>query len=550
MGESHLCNSIAALLVTYGVCEVVASPGTRNAPLIAAIASHPDIKMTMVVDERSAAFVALGKGIISGCPVALVCTSGSAMLNYSPALAEALYRHIPLIALTADRPPEMVDRNDGQTIRQPGALTNIVKGSYGVDSRQPASISELTLNDALTHAGTLPAGPVHINVAISDPTVTGDGYEAVTPRILHTIHRDTLLPATAIKSLAEKVSSPFRVMIAAGSMLPDERLNKSLNKLAGFGNFVILTEAGSNLHGRSFVECAESLLTHADFETISPDIFVTLGAPILSSRLRKLISRYHIEHWHIGLTPCAFDTFGTLSLRIETEPSSFFRQLAASIRRNDCTSDYAATTLALYKESIESETRQIQAAPWCEISALSAIAKELPLSANIQLSNGMTIRYAQHLHLGRFHRVDCNRGVSGIDGSTSTAVGASTAYPGITVLFSGDMSARYDVGALGLRCLPSSFKMVVMCNDGGQIFKIIKPTRSFSHVDQCLKASDPFPVEQLAAAWGFSTFRATNMEELRRVLPLFISRSDTPALLAVHTDAAVGTQFYTNLLKR
>lgn len=550
MGECSLSNYLAALLSAYGVREVVASPGTRNAPLIAAVTGRDDINVTMVVDERSAAFVALGKAVISELPVALICTSGSAMLNYAPALAEAYYRNVPVIAVTADRPHESIDRNDGQTIRQPGALDTVVKGCYTVDSRESEAVVSLTLNDALTQATMLPAGPVHINVAICNPTVIGSGVEAVTPRIIRTLERSGELPVAAVRELCDRVVAPCRVMIAAGSYRPYERLNRTLNRLASFGNFCVVAEAGSNLHGRSIVDSVDTLLSSSDFNEIKPDILITYGQPILSSRFKKLISDNHVEHWHVGLTPSAFDTFGSQTLRIETTPEAFFRQLCATMRRTAATSNYVSEIMAKYDVACKKESLRFDEAPWCELSAMARITAALPKEANIQLSNGMTIRFAQHIGLSKFHRVDCNRGVSGIDGSVSTAVGASTAYPGMTVLFTGDMSARYDISALGLRCLSPSFKMVVLCNSGGQIFRIIKPTRAFDRVEECLCANDALPIEKLAEAWGFKVFRASGFDELSDVLRGFIDEKHQPALLAIHTDPSTGSEFYTNLLKR
>ena len=128
--EKWGCRQIAAGLAAFGVKHIVTSPGSRNAPLIMAVARRPKLEVHSVIDERSAAFIALGMASVSGKPVAVICTSGTAMLNFEPAIAEAFYRHIPLIAVTADRPTEWIDQDDSQTIRQPGALQNIVKASY------------------------------------------------------------------------------------------------------------------------------------------------------------------------------------------------------------------------------------------------------------------------------------------------------------------------------------------------------------------------------------------------------------------------------------
>ncbi|MDE6449367.1 MAG: hypothetical protein K2L41_04715 [Muribaculaceae bacterium] len=147
--ERECCHAVAALLAAHGVKRAVVSPGSRNAPLIEALDSVSPMHLTVVIDERSAAFMALGMASVTGECVALVCTSGSAMLNYAPALAEAYYRHIPLVVISADRAHEWIDRNDGQTILQPTAYGEFVKRRFNIDSRDSAAYRDLVVNDAV-----------------------------------------------------------------------------------------------------------------------------------------------------------------------------------------------------------------------------------------------------------------------------------------------------------------------------------------------------------------------------------------------------------------
>jgi 2-succinyl-5-enolpyruvyl-6-hydroxy-3-cyclohexene-1-carboxylate synthase len=164
---------LATLLASHGVKRAVLSPGSRNVPLLVAVSKEPSIETEVVVDERSAAFMALGMASISGCPVALVCTSGTALLNYAPAVAEAYYRHIPLVVVSADRPHCWIDQDDSQTIRQQGALASIVKASYDIsaDAVTPDDdwYANRVINDALINATTGCKGPVHINMQINEP---------------------------------------------------------------------------------------------------------------------------------------------------------------------------------------------------------------------------------------------------------------------------------------------------------------------------------------------------------------------------------------------
>lgn len=546
MYSERLSNLIAALLESYDINEVVGSPGTRDVPLLAAIAARKNLRLTMVTDERAASFVAFGKALISGKAVAVVCTSGSAVLNLAPGLAEAYYSHVPIIAITADRPANLIDRNDGQTIRQLESLRSVTKGCYQVHSSVDPNISELIINDALAEALKPAAGPVQINVAISNPRVAGDGYMNITPRRISQIVREGLLSTTAMRELASKLQSPCRVMIVAGAYVPNQQLNRSLSKLARFENFIVIVEATSNLHGENFITDVDSLIKYSDTDDLIPDVIITFGAPILSNRLRKFVVEHRIEHWHVGISSLAVDTFNTLKLRIDTEPSTFFRQLAASLRRTVVNSDYSRRVAMLYRDARKIVGEKLDSESWCELTALKIIFASLPSRANLQLSNGMTVRYAQRFNLSRFHRIDCNRGVSGIDGSTATAVGASSMYADMTVLVSGDMSARYDIGSLGLNCITPRFKMIVMCNGGGQIFKVIPATAKFTNVDGCLSRMDSFPVEDIGRAWGYNVFRATSPSELKSALPLFLAEHEKPALLAVYTDCNTDVEINSN----
>lgn len=549
MNELLISNTLSALLAEYGIREVVASPGTRNAPIIAALTSRPGISVTMVVDERSAAFVAIGKATVSDTPVALVCTSGSAILDYAPALAEAYYRHIPVIAISADRPTYIIDRNDGQTIRQDRALANIVKNSFHIGERESVENAALTINDAISEAITAPRGPVHINIAIDNPTVKGSGFCEVHPRKISIIDCDRLIAKTEVSLLALKLSSPRRVMIWAGANPPSQRLNKALTKISGFGNFVVISEIGSNLHFNKFITSPDTLLIKHDFKEIAPDILLTFGQPLLSSRFKHILSKQNIEHWHIGYTDRAADIISKLSLSVKTDPESFFCQLAATMRRCSEYSSYSDDVARSYNSSLQVANAFIKEAPWCDITALKNLISAIPKEANIQISNGMSVRYMQLLNFSRFHRTDYNRGVSGIDGCTSSAIGASTAYSGMTVLISGDMSARYDIGALGLRCVSPKFKMVVICNNGGQIFRNINPTREFDALETYMCENEPAPFSELAAAWGYRTFKASSETELNNILPQFISETEIPALLELHTGSSIITEVMTNFYK-
>ena len=553
MTSRQICSTLASLMSQYDISEVIVSPGSRNAVIIEALHKSGNFNLVPVIDERSAAFIALGHAMISNKCVALVCTSGSALLNYGPAIAEACYRRLPLLIISADRPHEIIDRNDGQTIVQPDAFSNLIEKSYNISHNESNEYINLLLNEAMNSATKPAALPVHINVEIADPSLTTE-YEVEVPETkkIEFFNNSYLLPQEQIKQLAGELSSPRRVMVVAGGMQPSQRLSKALSKLCGFGNWIVLADNVANLHGRGIVTGLFSVCSHESLKHkpgIFPDLVITIGCPIISSHLKDFIKYIDCEHWHLGVEERAQDTFGKLKKSITAVPEVFFAQLIANIRRNNSVSTFTNDWLKLAQSAYSEAKQYVATTKWSDIKALTTILSSTPRSCNVQLSNGLTSRYAQVLPFD-FHRVDCNRGVSGIDGSTSTAIGAAQAFEGTTLLVTGDMSAQYDIGCLTTGQVPSNLKIVLMDNGGGTIFNFIKGTRSSSITADYLAISHQYNVDKIAASAGIKVFYASNEVELRTELKHFFQHNFEPAMLVVKTDSNESAQVFTEFLKR
>lgn len=554
--ERECCHAVAALLAAHGVKRVVVSPGSRNAPLIEALDSVGSMHLTVVIDERSAAFMALGMASVTGECVALVCTSGSALLNYAPALAEAYYRQIPLVAISADRAHEWINRNDGQTILQPTAYGEFVKHRFNIDSRDSTVYRDIVVNDAVNLAGNYPCGPVHINIEIPDPSLPAivpvNVSPGCKPRFIRRIGRGFDLDRDDISQLAERLGPDTRVMVVAGCYKPDQRLNKALGRLCSFGNFIVLADAISNLHGLGIINTVDTVLSgisHDIAESLRPDIVISHGGAILSTRLKSYLRDRPVEHWHIGGEETSQDTFGSMSLTIDTSPECFYRQLVAAMRRTDARSDYSKQWIWHSGRAVAVAKEYIANAPWCDMTAVSRVLALIPEQFNVQLSNGMSVRYAQLLPYGH-HRYDCNRGVSGIEGSTSTAIGASICYNGGTILITGDMSAAYDMHGLSLESIPARFKMVVVANNGGGIFNYIKGTCGYEHVNRYLAAQRDFSIGDIASSLGFKVFEAGNFAELDSAVKNMLSEEIHPALLVVKTSSVESAEIMKQFINR
>lgn len=548
------CNILADLLVAHEVEQVVISPGSRNVPLIVALTRNPGITSRVVTDERSAAFIALGIASVSGKPVALVCTSGTALLNYAPAVAEAFYRRIPLIVISADRPAAWIDQDDSQTIKQPGALDNIVKRSCTLKAELPTPDDRWhfnrVVNDVILAALNRRLGPVHINVTIDTPIdEMTDRPDSLPVRVIRSVKPEQALSRHVARELACRIISSPRVMIIAGFEAPDRLLSNALSRFARNPNVVVLTENIANLHGSSFITSIDRTLSSMPRTLrgeLVPDIVITLGGALVSRFIKSYLRENQPrEHWHVGDNEMTIDCFRCLTRRIELPPAPFFTSLLSGMRVTDSgagvTSDYRHRWLEASRLGEEIHARYVADAPWSDLVAFDVISRLIPRKWNLQVSNGTSVRYSQ-LFPFPCHRIDCNRGVSGIDGSTSTAVGASLAYSGVTLLISGDMSAAYDLSAVASGLLTPRFKMIVIDNSGGGIFRFIAPTRSLPEREDYLSACVPTPWHQIAEGYGMAYFEADSRQSLSRAFPAMAAVTDRPALLVIRTGSHVSPQ--------
>lgn len=541
--DKWICREIMSLLKEFGVTAIVVSPGSRNAPLLVAAAKEGCFRLIPVADERSAAFVALGLASVSDTPVPVVCTSGTAVLNYGPAVAEAFYRALPLIVISADRPYEWIDQDDSQTIHQHGVLDNFVKGSYDVDESSTDAdqwYANRMINDALTLAISGRRGPVHINVRLDAPLGRMSDAEHPTPRKIATLCPREDLTVSDAREYGRRLASPRRVMIIAGFLAPSSRLNQALARLARLPNFVVLTETIANLHSQLFINRIDTTLSQmSDDERreLRPDVVITLGGALVSRHIKEYIrSLDNVEHWSVGHTHTTVDCFCHLSLRIEMRPEVFFAQLASAMQPHQASCDYSRRWELLARKAEATHQAYVAASPWSDMKAFATFMPMIPREANLQLSNGTPVRYAQLFATRDYHRCDCNRGVSGIDGCTSTAIGAAVAYPGHTVLVTGDMSAQYDIGAFAYASLAPRLRIIMMRNGGGAIFRFVESTRNLDILEQYFTHPRQFPAREIAQAYGLDYFEAADETALRAVFGKFME-SPRAALLAVDTPA-------------
>lgn len=543
-----LAQSIIQICLAKGVHHIVISPGSRNAPLTIGFANNPNFTCYSIADERCAAFFALGIAQQIKVPVAVVCTSGSAVLNYYPAFAEAFYSQIPLIVISADRPQSKIDIGDGQTIRQENVFEN--HSLYNANLSENASPeNDLLINEAINEAF-LRNGPVHINVPFEEPLYETVDNPSVDPiiNLAHSCYKS--LAVDDIMSITNIWNSCQRKLVLIGGNNPDEINQSVINFLANDPSVVVMTEVTSNVHHPNFIYNIDAIITPFDaseFTRLQPQLLITIGGMIVSKRIKSFLRSYKPEqHWHIDSLR-AYDTFESDVKHFEYMPNDFFSQIMpfTAIAK----SSYGTFVQQIANIRASRHQDFVEIAPFSDFKAIGRILQQLPKDIVLQISNSAAIRYAQLFKIDDSISVHCNRGTSGIDGSTSTAIGASVVASKQTFLLTGDISFLYDSNALWNNYIPSNLKIIVINNGGGGIFRILpghqenKVFNTFFETAHCLTA------EHLAKMYRFKYLSASDEVSLETSMQQLLNDDSQPVLLEVFTPTNINDKVLKDYFK-
>ncbi len=551
-------NKLAQLIVksceNYNINTVVISPGSRSAPLIIGFNESEKIETLSVVDERCAAFFALGIAQQTRQPVALVCTSGSALLNYYPAIAEAFYSNIPLIVFSADRPLHLIDIGDGQTIRQENIFNNHILFTANLSSEYSLkSVEKIT--KALKKA-IIENGPVHINVPFDEPL-----YEKVTKRKNEIenlisegipIKTDKPLEVTELQEYADIWNSSTKKMVLVGEHFPDELLQTQLEHLIKDPSVLILIENTANVSHPKFINSIDKLIfpfIEDELEKFRPEILLSLGGLIVSKRIKHHLRKYQPKHhWHVDVKR-AFDTFHCLEHHFKVSPQLFFSQFFFLTKTKK--SNYQEFWMQKKAFRLKKHYEFIDNCSFSDLKVFQILLESIPNDSQLQLGNSSVIRYSQLFDINNTLRVFCNRGTSGIDGCTSTAIGAAHAVIENTVFITGDISFFYDSNALWNNYIPANFRIIIVNNGGGGIFRFIPGPKQSNALDY-FETPHNFSAEHLCKMYNFEYYTAKSKEELNEQLFSFYKKSKYPKLLEIFTPREENDQIlkaYFNNLK-
>ena len=558
----------------FDLFDVVISPGSRNVPLAIGFASNKKFKCYSIVDERSAAFFALGLSQKSKKPTILICTSGSALLNYYPAVAEAYYSEIPLIILSADRPEYKINIGDGQTINQSNVfeknilysnslkqdcshateeiiksnLQKIVndKADYSKIEKLQKSIQknneeiiEIAFNLSINKMQ-----PVHLNVPMEEPLYEFNDSPSISVKVKKKPEKK--LSLTDLDNFYKAINKASKIMILIGVSDGNILSKKSIQKINSCSSIIVMKEHTSNVFNESFISNIDRLIgpielqSNSDslFDELSPEIVISLGGMIVSKKIKSFLRNYKPrKHFHIG-NNISKDSFYLGVEHINTNANKFFE----NIDLNKSDSKYFEKWNQLDYSKLDLHNRYMKVINFSDLKVFEILTNWIPKKYNIQVANSTPIRYFQLFDLKNKNLMFANRGTSGIDGSTSTAIGSSVQNDSPVLLVTGDLSFFYDVNALWNNHIPKNFRIIIINNSGGGIFKILPGFKENNLFSEFIETQHNLSARLIAKMFNFNYTRVSTKFGLNLYLRTFFKNSKKPKILEIKTSSVKSTK--------
>jgi 2-succinyl-5-enolpyruvyl-6-hydroxy-3-cyclohexene-1-carboxylate synthase len=545
--------------VTHGMRHVVCSPGSRNAPFVIAFDEHPLVNCMVIHDERSAAFFALGMAQQLGQPVGIVCTSGSAALNYFPAIAEAYYQCVPLVAITADRPDAWINQGDGQTIMQANVFGKHVKYachfSDSMHSSEEKWFIQREIARAFVEGNTNWKGPIHLNVALTEPLYGNSEVVKIQPRTLEVIQGVFQFSSEHALFCESSLTHFSKILVICGQMNPDFELLNQLKLFAENTSVAVLVENTSNLVDNQFNHCIDrslQVMEGANLETYTPDLLITIGGAVVSKKIKTFLrTNPPKQHWKIGCEFPFMDTYQCLSHSFTTHPVGFFRAIN-KLKYLKNHSNFGPTWKQLDFLAQDKLPAFFEHVAFSDIQVYDIILDFLPEGTHLHMANSSVVRYCQLFDPIKSVTYWSNRGTSGIDGSSSTACGAAASNPkDLHVLITGDVSFFYDSNAFWNAHLTPNLRIIMIHNGGGGIFKIIPGPATSKQLHTYFEAKHAYSAKSIAAAFEITYFSAHSSEEIENQMEAFYHYEEDgkPKLLEIFTDSELNPEKLNDFFK-
>lgn len=535
---------IAAICLAHGIEDVVICPGSRSAPLTLAFVRNAHFTCRSVIDERSAGYIALGIAQQKNKPVIVICTSGTAALNLSPALAEARYLGVPLIALTADRPDAWIDQLDGQAIRQQHIYDAFILRSWHLSGElyHPDDLwySQRVINEAMLLAKNN-QGPVHINLAFREPLYQLPDVNDYTLQVMHSLHNQAAV-SYSHPALVRKLSETGKFWLVFAQDAYDVSLAPMLQQGMDQLNWTVVHESLSNLPVTGSIRNISEVLSLNEIPQSAPDTVVYFGKQLVSKKLKQYLRGLsNLQVIRLG-EPLA-DPLQHLHAHINAPADQVVKFLLES--RTTGNDAFNKSWVHASHQAAKLYAEFLTQAAYSDLVAITHIRKALSEDTIVHWGNSTPVRYAQlteNLNLP-FQVHYCNRGTSGIDGSISTAVGHALANPGRKhAVIVGDLSFQYDCNALWTNDFPDNLLVIVLNNSGGNIFRLIEGSSQVPELETWFETRRTGDFQNLSAHFGLSYRRCTTQQELQLLC------SELPQLsrcvVEVVTDPVLSSQVF------
>jgi 2-succinyl-5-enolpyruvyl-6-hydroxy-3-cyclohexene-1-carboxylate synthase len=560
---------IAEICSRKQVTHAVVCPGSRCAPLTLAFSRHDKINVRTFSDERSAGFIALGLAQQSNKPVVMVCTSGSAGYNFAPAIAEAFFAQTPLLVFTADRPSEWIAQHDGQTIHQTELYGKHVKKSYQLPQQYDHADDQWAVNRIINEAINLsmqePKGPVHINVPFREPFYPAP-KEKITyskdVRIIEEVRNQYEITAEQADQLKREWNKYNKVLVVAGQHEYDTALMAALDAFAKAQPAAIVGDITANLNSLDMsILHTDVFLAHAPEDvkkSLRPDLLITFGKSVLSKSLKLYLRKHSPKaHWHIQSAGLVADSFQSITKIINTTPTAFFEAIQSLEKRKQFENQKQTNYQRLWEMEELRAVRSIRdfftKEAFGELELVHEILRQLPPLCNVHLANSMSVRYANLVGLNDPRKninVFSNRGTSGIDGCSSTAVGHSLLNELPNFLITGDVAFFYDRNAFWHNYPLPNLRVILLNNHGGIIFKMIDGSSTLPETDQYFVTNQSLTAKKLCEEFDFDYLKLDNKRKIKNTLKDFFEFDGRTKILELQSNIDLNKTIFENLKQK
>lgn len=525
---------LVALLKQHNISKIVVSPGNRNVPIVHSLENDSFFTTYSVVDERSAAFFGIGLIQRYREPVAICCTSGTALCNYYSAVTEAFYQKLPLLVISADRNPYYLNQDEEQMLPQTSGLEKVTKKIVQLPMIKD-SVDEYTcgrmINEAILELSHHNAGPVQINVPIEKGlgVFSTQNLPKVTKVERHYLYDEW---GEYAKKLKEKKVLVLYGQAPALSLEEIEIVERFSNTFGA----VIATDPLANLSCKGTVNTfsLSRVIDGEEFKsTLLPDVVITLNSGYLTyirSHLKSCKGLF--EHWAVNADGIMQDPVFSIKEVFESSPIAFLKKMVESCANEQADLGY----LTLWtKETAKIDFNSLDL-PYSNFYVARAFVKALPKNSALHLANSSSVRLVSHFELDSSIEVYCNRGANGIDGSASTYMGMASNNEKKAFLLIGDLSFFYDMNALWNNHISSNMRIVLNNNEGATLFHYTVGKKNVPTLDKNIAAAHNATAKGWVESRGFEYIAVRGEKDLEVAFVRMNENTEKPIFVEVFTD--------------